>query len=93
MSIITKSLDWKEIVLLTYDTESRPLDKPMATSVDRNSKKPKKSEILMSSTIMLHGFKVSTFQNSKKAYETYEEINTNYIGEKENSKETLSQRN
>lgn len=47
----------------------------------------------MSSTKMLHGFKVPTFQNSKKAYETYKEINTNYIGEKENSKETLSQRN
>lgn len=48
----------------------------------------------MSSTIMLHDFKVSTYQNSKKAYETYEEIrNTNYIGEKENSKEILSQRN
>lgn len=66
----------------------------MATSVDRNRKKSKKSEILMSSTIMLHDFKVSTYQNNKKAYETYEEIrNTNYIGEKENSKEILSQRN
>lgn len=37
----------------------------------------------MSSTIMLHDFKASTYQNSKKAYETYEEIrNTNYIGGK-----------
>lgn len=80
--------------MLTYDIESRPLDKPMATSVDRNRKKSKKSEILMSSTIMLHDFKVSTYQNNKKAYETYEEIrNTYYIGEKENSKEILSQRN